>query len=649
MKPQSISLDNLRWLMAAMALVLAPMFWHLPFWIPAFALLLGLWRHHIATHRLALPRLRILLPMTLTGTATIIASHGGSFGRNASVALLTLMLAMKLLETNSRRDAMLLVFLSWFLVITTFLFSQSLLLGAYMALPVMALTVTLVGISHPNGTLPAPLRLRLAARMLAQAIPVMLVLFLLFPRLSGPLWRAPGDATNAMTGLSEDMSPGSIIELTISDEIAFRAEFDGKIPDPSQRYWRGPVFWHYDGRTWRPGVLSKRLPREMLETEGKPVGYTVTLEPHNRHWLFALDMAASTPSEGRLTNDHRLVTQQPVHTRMRYATSSHLEYRLQPQPDEAIISQALQLPASSNPATRRLGQEWAQSGATPDAIVQKALTMFREQPYVYTLTPPPLGHDAVDEFLFSTRRGFCEHYAGSFVFLMRAAGVPARVVTGYQGGEVNPLGKYMIVRQSDAHAWAEVWLPQQGWVRIDPTAAVSPGRIELGMAASMPAGEPVPLLARGNHTWLHRIYLSVDAINNAWNQWVLGYNQQRQMQLLALFTGREISMRQLASLLMAAILVTMAAISWVILRDHHRRDAVQAAYMKFVRKLARAGVSRQPHEGPLDLARRAALQLPAKAGAIRRISMLYAGLRYGQKQSGLSVETLEKDVGEFRP
>jgi transglutaminase-like putative cysteine protease len=649
MKQQPISLDNLRWLMASMALVLAPMFWNIAFWVPLFALLLGLWRHHIAMYHRPLPRLRILLPMALTGAAAIIASHGGSFGRDASVALLTLMLAMKLLESTSRRDAMLLVFLSWFLIITTFLFSQSLLLGCYMGLPVVALTVALIGISHPNGTLPPRFRIKLAARMLAQAIPVMLALFVLFPRLSGPLWRTPSDAASGMTGLSEEMSPGSIIQLSISDDIAFRAEFKGKIPRPDQRYWRGPVFWHFDGKTWRPGMLSGRLPQETLESEDGPIDYTVTLEPHNRNWLFALDMATSTPPDSKLTHDYQLVALQPVHTRLRYSMRSNLDYRLQPQPDGTILKQASQLPAGSNPASRQLGQEWALSGATPDEIVQKALTMFREQPFVYTLLPPPLGRDGVDEFLFSTRRGFCEHYSSSFVFLMRAAGIPARVVTGYQGGEFNPLGNYMIVRQSDAHAWAEVWLPQRGWVRIDPTAAVSPRRIELGMAASMPTGEPIPLLGRGEHVWLHKIYLSLDAINNGWNQWVLGYNQQRQMQLLSLLTGGEISLREIAIWLMMTIILTMVAISWIILRDSRRVDELQAAYIKFVRKLAHAGIVRQPNEGPLDFAERAAALLPDKAGIIHRISKLYADLRYGKKQTGLSVETLKKDVGEFRP
>lgn len=647
---QPITLDNLRWLLASLALVLAPLFAHLTPWVPLFALLLGLWRYHIALHRLPLPRLRILLPLTLVGAAAIAASHEWEFGRDASVALLTLMLSMKLLEADSRRDAMLLVFLAWFLGITVFLFSQSLLLGAYMALPVVALTVTLIGVSHPGGTLPVGVRLRLAGRMLGQAVPVMLVLFLLFPRLAGPLWSMPRDAVSGMTGLAETMSPGSISQLSRSDAVAFRAEFGGKLPAPAQRYWRGPVFWHFDGQTWRPGMLARALPRENLDSAGDPVSYTVTLEPHNRTWLFALDQVGKPPPDSMLGHDYQLVARQPVQTRMRYQVSSFLQYRLQARLAPAEREHARQLPAAGNPRTRMLGQEWAASGATPAAIAQRALAMFREQPFVYTLTPPLLGNDGVDEFLFSARRGFCEHYAGSFVFLMRAAGVPARVVTGYQGGEVNPLGNYMLVRQADAHAWAEIWLEGRGWVRVDPTAAVSPQRVEAGVAAALSGAEPVPMLMRGGHAWLHRIFLGWDALNNGWNQWVLGYNQQRQMELLSRFVGGEISLQHMALGLLVSVTLIMLAISWAILRGNGRRgDSLQAVYLKFLRKLARTGVVRQPHEGPLDFGRRAAAALPDKAQAIADITAHYAGLRYGsRKYAAERLEELRRSIRGFR-
>jgi transglutaminase-like putative cysteine protease len=651
MKPAPLpplSLINLRWLLVSMALVLAPMFLHLTPWVPIFALLIGAWRYSLAVRQQPLPGTRILLPMTLLSAGAIVASYGGSFGRDASVALLTLMLSMKLLESNNRRDAMLLISLSWFLSITTFLFTQSLLMGLYLAMPVFTLTITLLGISHPNGILPFRTHWRLAASLLGQAIPVMLVLFMLFPRLAGPLWQMPSDATKAMTGLSESMSPGSISELSRSDETAFRAEFSGELPAPNQRYWRGPILWHFDGRTWRPGMQSLNPSEESLADKSDAVDYTVTLEPHNRTWLFALDVPATTPVEGLMRPDHQLVARQPVNSRVRYQTRSFLTYRLQPELDEKTRLSALQLPKRGNLRTRELGKEWSTSGLEGEALVRKALAIYNDEPFVYTLSPPLLGRDGVDEFLFTTRRGFCEHYASSFVFLMRAAGMPARIVTGYQGGVVNPLGNYMIVRQSDAHAWAEVWLKNSGWVRIDPTAAVSPQRIESGLS-NLPAGEPVPLLARSGRSWMNQIYLGWDAINNGWNQWVLGYNQQRQLELLERFLGDKVSMYGLAIGMIAAVGLIMLAISWGLLRSAVRKlDRLETAYRKFQRKLARVGILHEPHEGPLDFGRRAAAAMPEKARSVMDITTLYAHLRYGNTQTPDNIKTLEKEIREFK-
>lgn len=643
---QSLSLDNLCWLLASMLLAMAPLLLHLQPWIGLFVVLLAAWRYQIARSHKPLPRLYVLLPLTLLGAMAVVLSHG-SLGRNASVALLVLMMAMKLLETSSRRDAMLLVFLSCFLLITGFLFSQALPLAAYLALPLVALTATLLDLSHPNGTLPPRRRLRLTFILLGQALPFMLVLFVLFPRLSGPLWRAPQDAASAMTGLSDSMMPGSISELIISDEVAFRAEFRDAIPPPSARYWRGPAFWFFDGRSWRPGMRARHLPPQPLQQRGEPVRYSVTLEPHNRTWLFTLELADQAIADASLNFDHQLLARKPVQTRLRYDAVSYLQYRLQPQIDEEMRRYALQLPAHGNPRTRELGLAWAASGAAPEALVQRALGMFREQAYVYTLTPPALGPDSVDEFLFSTRRGFCEHYAGSFVFLMRAAGVPARVVTGYQGGTLNPVGQYLIVRQSDAHAWAEVWLAGRGWTRIDPTAAVSPSRVELGFAAALPGSEPLPMLVRERYAWLQGAYLAWDALNNGWNQWVLGYNQQRQLELLSRLAGSAVSSQQVATALIVTIALAMLAIAAAILRDSRRQDALQTAYARFLRKLARAGIMRQPHEGPLEFAARAAAARPTQREAIFAISMRYARLRYGGAAAD-EMAALRQDIRNFR-
>jgi hypothetical protein len=327
---------------------------------------------------------------------------------------------------------------------------------------------------------------------------------------------------------------------------------------------------------------------------------------------------------------------------------SVLSYQAQPELDEKTRAAGIQLPKLGNPKARELALSWTEHGLSDGQIVQKALDMFRNQEFVYTLNPPLLDRDPIDAFLFDTRRGFCEHYAGSFVFLMRAAGIPARVVTGYQGGSVNPIGNYMIVRQSDAHAWGEVWLQGRGWVRVDPTAAVSPSRIESGLS-QLPAGEPVPLLARGGSSLMARIFLGWDAVNNRWNQWVLGYNQERQMELLERFFGNRLTMYGLAVGTIAVAGLLLLALTWGLLRNRsYRADPLERAYHRFQRKLARRGIAAFTHEGPLDYGRRAALVLPQLAEPIGRIVQHYTRLRYGKDADGEQREQLERKIREFK-
>lgn len=646
MKDTPLTLPQLRWLLTALSLVYGLLALHLPFWITLLALLAAAWRYAAQLGRMPLPRLMILLPIAAVSVIGIVISHGGMFGRNASVSLLAAMMALKLLESRSRRDAMLLVFLAFFLSITSFLFSQSLLVGAYLLLPLVALVATLISVNHPNGTLPPKPSLRLSASLLAQSAPIMLLLFLLFPRIQGPLWGVPQDAYSGMTGLSDRMAPGTISQLSRSDSVAFRSAFEGAIPPLSQLYWRGPVLWHFDGTTWTLAARNRTSPAPEISATRAPVRYTVTLEPHNRRWLFMLDLPASTPPDSTLSDDYQLLAQQPVRTRMRYAGLSYLEYRLGSQLEGEIRQRALQLPDQGNPRSRALAREW--TGLNPGDTVQRALRLFREQPFRYTLTPPLLGENSIDEFLFTSRSGFCEHYAGSFVFLMRAAGVPARGVTGYQGGEINLTGNYLLVRQADAHAWAEVWLDARGWVRVDPTAAVAPQRVESGMATALPAGEPVPPLMRANMQWLRQFYLRWDAVNNRWNQWVLGYDQQRQMELLSRLTGNLVSWQEMVTGLFASVAVTVLVIAAVTLRKRRRIDALQASYLRFLRKLARAGITRQPHEGPLDFGARAAAMLPQRADEIRAISQHYAQLRYGLIGAAQPFDTFRQQVRKFR-
>ncbi len=650
MDNKPLSLRNIVWILLALALVAAPHAERLPPWVLIFAGALGLWRLHIAQRRLPLLSKWLLFSMLGAGTAGIYLSYGVIFGRDAGVALLVLLIGLKLMEMSSLRDAVLVLFLGYFLVITNFLYSQTILAGLYMLLVVLVLTAAWVGCNRPSDDYPAKEKLHLAGTLLIQAVPLMVVLFLLFPRVQGPLWGLPQDAYSGITGLSDTMSPGSLSELTLSDAVAFRVKFDAPAPKASTLYWRGPVLWRFNGRTWYVRRYTVSKPPE-LQALDKPLRYTVTLEPHNRNWLFALDMPGTLPPQAGITQDFQILSNAPVRNRMRYEMSSYLKYHTGVDEDPAELRRALQFPRNSNPRAMELAQSWRRSASDDMSIINRALNLFRKDNFYYTTQPPLLGEHPVDEFLFDTKHGFCEHYASSFAFLMRAAGIPARIVTGYQGGEFNAIDDYFIVRQADAHAWVEVWLKQRGWVRIDPTAAVSPLRVEAGIAAALPATDPLPLLVRQDYPWLRQVRFVWDAMANDWNQWVLGYTQQRQAQFMTRLGMSEATWQNMAIALLVASGFIMLGLAGMILWRLRTapRDPVQMAYHKFCGKLAKDGLARRPAEGPQDYALRLAQAKPQQAEPIRSISELYIALRYGTLADKIAVKRLRQLVSEFEP
>ncbi|BCM24639.1 transglutaminase TgpA family protein [Methyloradius palustris] len=648
---------DLYWLIASFASVLALHVAYLHNWVSLVMAGFAGWRLMVARNGWVMPRLAILIPITLAAAIGIAVSYHGLFGRDASVALFAIMLSLKLMETHTQRDYIIVIFLGYFLAANAFLFNQSIAMGIFMAVPITLLTATLVGVNHPNGALDWRFKAKTASMLLTQALPLMLIFFVLFPRLPQPLWGVPQDAYSGMTGLSDNMALGNISKLSLSGATAFRVEFQGKPPAKNQLYWRGPVLTTYDGRTWRinsysingigiNNIQKDQLP-EGLVTTGTVSKYTVTLEPHNKQWLLMLDMPTAIPPEAMITAELQVISKEPVRTRMRYEASSSFNYTLQ----AAGLSEReqridLQLPKNRNPKTLALAESW--KNQSPENIVNTALKMYREEPFVYTLSPPPLGENAMDDFLFTTRRGFCEHYSSSFVYLMRAAGVPARVVTGYLGGEINPNDNYMIVRQSDAHAWAEVWLQNRGWVRIDPTGAVSPDRIELGVAESVNDSEALPLLSRRDYPLLRKLYLQWDAVNNGWNQWVLGYNQDRQLQLLRYLTGNNFSWQDLVIALFALVTASLLALSYFLLRSQKiRRDAIQKIYDQFLNKLSKAGLTRYKQEGPVDFSSRAVRRLPAQAKLIVQITDAYTQLRYASKISPAAIKAFKELVNSL--
>ena len=617
-------------LLAGLAIVAAPHALRAPWWLIFLTLLLYGWRSAGLWNRQILPSRWVVLAVVALGMLGIWLEYRAIFGRTPGVMLLLLFSGLKLLESRNQRDAAAIVFLTWFLAITNFLYTQSIPTAIGMLAAVGTSVAALVGFAAPRR---APLaNLGTARLLLAQAVPAALVLFLLFPRVQGPLWGLPQDAYSGMTGLSDSMTPGSLSQLTLSDAIAFRVDFQGEAPRRRALYWRGPVMWDFDGRTWRLGTPS--LAELEPPRSGTRIEYAVLIEPHNRNWLFALEVPASLPARARYLDDGQIVTLAPVRARMRYEMASAIE--AEPSADEAgyNLRRALRLPPGFNPRARTLAESWRSASAGDAEILARAIEYFRRERLQYTTEPPLLGRDSVDEFLFLTRQGFCEHFSSAFVFLMRAAGVPARVVTGYQGGDMNPVDGKFTVRQSDAHAWSEVYLGGRGWIRVDPTALAVPGRLDAGLARAVPAGNALPLLMRPELEWLRTLRNNWEALTHQWNLWVLGYNPERQRDLMSWLGMHNADWLELASTLLAVLgAFVLGLFAWM-LRRLVRPDPVQAAWNEFCRKLGAKGVARAPHEGPRDYAERAARNLPSAREPIRRIAALYIALRYGPGEPG---------------
>lgn len=614
------------WLLAAVAATLAPHAIELPYWLVILCACLVAVRAALSWRRGKPPHQLLILLLAIAAGIGVRLEFGHFFGKDPGVALLAVLLCLKLLESRTTRDLRAAVLLCFFLQVGLFFYNQTPGIAALALAGTLLATTTLVSLED-DGARPT-VQLRTGAVLLAQGLPFMLILFVLFPRVPGPLWGLPADAYSGMTGLSDSMAPGSISQLGLSDAIAFRAEFDGPPPPPAQRYWRGPVLTRYDGRTWRPS-LSVSATTPSYETSGRAYAYRLTLEPHNQAWLLALDFPAANISGARYASDYRLLAEQPVRARARFDLRSYPATIVGLAENLATLAEARRLPANVDPRSRALAREIAAGAPDHNAILVRTLERLRSIGLTYTLSPPLLGTDAVDEFLFDTRLGFCEHFASAFVFLMRAAGVPARVVTGYQGGEINPVDGSLVVRQSDAHAWAEVWLGGRGWIRVDPTALSAPARIESGLSAALPAWDALPLLRRPGLDWLRNLRHRWEALSNTWNQWVLGYNPDRQRELLERIGFPQPDWRTLAILLGASATALMLLLLAWALAQRRRYDPLDAAWAGLSLKLARHGAARHPWEGPLDYGKRLSMAFPDRAEALRAITERYARLRYG--------------------
>jgi len=635
-------------LLAVLALVVAPHLTRMPPWIGAIVAALTVWRALAALRQWPLPPQWLKILMTIAAFIAINAAYGRISGQHAGTALLVIMLGLKLTEMRERRDVLVVVGLCYFTMLTHFLFSQELWTILYLGACSVGVTAALIESNHPGAPLSPRVTLRLGGAMVLLALPLMLAMFVLFPRVPGPLWGLPADAGAARSGISDTMSPGDISSLIQSDEVAFRVEFIGPPAPMNQRYWRGPVLSSFDGRAWRaefkgddyfrqydPRTLVKAFEPASATLAGEPVRYRVTMEPHRQNWLFALDLPdpRALPPNAHLSGYYQLLSRGLLKERLRYEAVSYPRYALDAEMTPKWQRSAQRLPDERNPRTLALARQWRAEGLDDNQVVDRALQLFRTEQFYYTLEPPTLGQDMVDGFLFDTRRGFCEHYASAFTVLMRGAGIPAHVVVGYQGGELNEVGGYYVVRQSDAHAWSEVWLAGRGWVRVDPTAAVAPNRIERGLSEALAAGELPAFLRRGGLSTFDYFRLRADTawdyVNVAWDQWVLGFDQERQFELLSRVGLGE--WRDMVIALTVAITAFVGLIGLLSLRAARvatPKDEALRLWRRATRALAKQGLPQDPAEGPRDYAARVARERPDLAPAMEQLARAYVAARY---------------------
>ena len=595
--------------------------------------------------------------LLLMALMILVISYGFVFTQTASLSLLSLMMCLKLFEIDNeqdRRNIFLVIFVAYFILISYFLHSQDIFLGAFILFNLFILTLVLSSFNRlPQSSLSLIKNASIISRLFTKALPIAIILFLFFPRIPGPLWTLPEFGQSGTTGLSDKMYPGSITSLVNSDEIAFRVSFQESPPTANNLYWRGPVLTKTDGFLWsqkKQQALKKPFSSIVSETSGL-VHYTVTLEAHQKKFLFTLEMPiqfkGDTIQGAYLNTDLQVQTKNSLYQLTQYQVTSSTHFKFNTVFDNEL-QEALKFPKISNPKTYQLGKSWQNSLSDKQQIVTAGLNYFKDNPFYYTKQPDAMVVNPSDEFLFDKKRGFCEHYASSFVLLMRSAGVPARVVTGYQGIERNDVGDYYIVRQSNAHAWAEVWLDENssgktGWVRVDPTAMIPPERIEadifqtyLGRLNFSTLNIPeLPELSEQQKNLLYNAYnqlrQAIDAIKHTWNNWILGYDQSKQSLLLTLM-GLSANGQTLIFLMLGCLITLLIVFQ---INDHYKKykktDQVLKSYLKFIDKLNQSGLGIKPCEGPEAIKHRVIQKFPEHQIIIQNIINDYLKIRYAEQ------------------
>lgn len=648
----------LLWLAAALLFLVPTMLGSLALWVPLLFLGTLLAKFWMEKKDRRLRSVAWKVVFALVGVGIVIATYGSPTGIEPGISLLVVLGALKILEAHTARDFHILVMLGWILCLCGFLLSQDFVIALCILAAFVFLLTALVQFHRrnaPGGALRPPLAL--AAKLLLQALPLIVLLFLFFPRGTGAIrLRLPGSPADS-TGFSGKLSPGTVASIASSEELAFRAEFpDGPIPPRASLYWRGAVLWKGGGLEWEAGEgMGQAQPNERLTSA--PVRQRITIEPHAGRWLFALDRPAAAPAGATLAPGLYLHTPRPVNRMRRYDVVSDphaSEGELRPRERAANLN----LPASISPEVRQLARNLGGQNSDPRAVVKAALEFFRTQGFVYSVSPGEYGGaGALDDFLFRRKLGFCEHYAGAFATLMRAAGIPARIVVGYFGGQFNQFGNYLFVRQSDAHAWCEVWIPGTGWERVDPTSVIAPERLNLGSLREMQAAatQNNPGSARassartdGLRRILDNAHLAWDTVSFAWDTRVLSFDTDAQSELLTQLRINDWSgisyLFGMAGLTGGLLLIYLI---WTSRRAQPRIDPLRNLYDQFCAKLARLGAPRIPSEGPASYARRAAGLLPQRAELIARITDHYIALRYSPASGSARLNLLAAEIRAF--
>ena len=640
-------LASLPWTLAALAFSVLPHIQFLPAWVTAIFLSCSGWRWMVERKRWRLPPAWVRIVLAMLCFIGVLVSYESVSGVGPGSALLAVMAALKLLETRQRRDQFVLLFISIFLIMASLLREQYLWSLPFLVVGVLFTMTAWLRMSDAR-PLPIGVSIRSGARLVLYAGPLMIAMWVFFPRIATPFWSVPIDTSTASSGLSDRMSPGDISSLSLSNAVAFRVKFKDAMPPPHQRYWRGLVLQRFNGRTWTGNEPTfSRNRRDDIEYEGDPVEYQVTLEPTRQQWIFALDIPYDADLDRTfMASGHQLARMQPVDQRIVYNATSYPDFRMSNSLNDFWRDRFTDLPGDTNQRTFRLAREMRDQAGSNEAFINNVLRMFNRDDFYYTLEPPALGGDPVDEFLFETRRGFCEHYASAFAVLMRAAGIPSRIVLGYQGGEVNPMGEYLTVRQADAHAWTEVWLRGRGWYRVDPTAAVAPERIEMGRYGAMLDGIGASWGLTAPSQWAYRLEMAWDAMNARWNEWVLAYGPENQARFMQWLGMDNPGWRKMMLTLIAISVVLIAFISLHLVLRYRppRKDEAARLYRKFT---GATGVKLRAGESPLAYAARVAEEKTEISAVAADITGLYLDTRYGPPNPA-AIPELRSAISGFR-